>query len=548
VGTYTATVTVTGDKGIAASFDLSLTVSTALNYGIALSVNGAYTFPVESLDYQAAEPLTVTVTNTGANLTGFLTVELTGADRGSFVTSEDRLSPLQPGGSRTFTVAPKPGLSKGTYTAGVMVYNEANNIYGEFGLSFTVWDYPSAAEIAAYLNSATGGATANDPVPLAIQVDTGDWAALGEAIKNSGKYVALNLSAGSPAATSIEIEAFRDCAKLVSVSFPEATSIGYGAFLGCASLTSVSFPAATSIGFFAFLDCVSLISASFPAVTSINNQAFHGCTGLTTINLPATLTSIDGNPFTYCVNLTTITVAPGNTHYKGQGGMLLTIDGTLIAYPGASGTVTLSGITSIEYRAFEGCTGLTTVNLPATLTSIEGNPFTGCVNLTTITVAPGNTHYKVQDGMLLTIDGTQLIVYPGASGTVTLPGITSIENSAFQGCTGLTSVSFPKAASIGSFAFEGCTSLTSGSFPEAASIGAAAFYTGGAALTITLGSTPPSVESVVFGGEPVSQTITVRVPSSAVTAYNTAWQNEFKGANDYDGEVNTFINLIIQGY
>jgi hypothetical protein len=430
-----------------------------------------------------------------------------------------------------------------------------------------------------------------------------NWTALLDMIDTAGKYVALNFSAGAVPGRGTEFDpgtantGEKYVARLVLPDAAESIADGFymdPLFQYFTALKEVSGRNIKTIRYGAFYGCAGLTSVSFPAATSIGGGAFEGCTSLTVVNLPASLTSIEGNPFPNCRNLTTITVAPGNTHYKAQDGMLLTIGGTLIAYPSASGTIILSGITSIGEGAFwsctdltsasfpvatsigEGafqgctgltsvsfpvatsigayafvyCTGLTAVNLPASLTSIEGNPFVGCVNLTTITVAPGNTHYKVQDGMLLTIDGTQLIIYPGASGTVTLPGITSIGEGAFAGCTGLISVSFPVATSIGADAFEGCTGLTTASLPAATSIGWGAFrYTGGTALTITLGSAPPSVDPEVFFGVDVSKTVTVRVPSGAVTAYNTAWQTAFKGAGA-DGwwEVNTFINLIIQGY
>ena len=54
------------------------------------------------------------------------------------------------------------------------------------------------------------------------------------------------------------------------------------------------------------------------------------------------------------------------------------------------------------------------------------------------------------------IDGT------ACSGEVTIPdGVTSIGDSAFQNCTGLTSITIPKSiTSIGNNVFDGCTALT----------------------------------------------------------------------------------------
>jgi hypothetical protein len=165
-------------------------------------------------------------------------------------------------------------------------------------------------------------------------------------------------------------------------------------------------------------------------------------------------------------------------------------------------------------------------------------------------VDPNDSQFSAQNGMLLNKAGTTLIVYPSASGTVTLSGITTIGDFAFYGCTGLTSISFPEATTIGNFAFSGCTSLASASFPEVASIGGAFGVTGGTALTITLGNAPPTVEYFMFSGVYTTKTVTVRVPSAAVTAYDTAWQNAFKGVGNTGptGTVSSYINLTIQGY
>ena len=55
-------------------------------------------------------------------------------------------------------------------------------------------------------------------------------------------------------------------------------------------------------------------------------------------------------------------------------------------------------------------------------------------------------------------------------------GVTSIGDEAFNGCTGLTSVTFPEGlTSIGERAFYGCTRLTSVTVPDSAQLGFQAF-------------------------------------------------------------------------
>jgi hypothetical protein len=125
---------------------------------------------------------------------------------------------------------------------------------------------------------------------------------------------------------------------------------------------------------------------------------------------------------------------------------------------------------------------------------------------------------------------------------VNLPNVADIGSHAFYNCAALSAVSLPVAQTIGERAFYGCAALTEVNLPATVSIGDWAFaLTGEKALTITRGSTPPSVGAVMFFNVNSAKTVTVRVPSGAVSSYDTSWQDAFKGDNSY-------ITLTIQGY
>jgi hypothetical protein len=91
-----------------------------------------------------------------------------------------------------------------------------------------------------------------------------------------------------------------------------------------------------------------------------------------------------------------------------------------------------SGVTSIGDRAFYGCSGLTSVLIPASVTSIGNAAFANCSGLTSVSIP--NSVTSIGAG-----------AFYGCSGLTSVTigsGVTSIGNGAFQSCSGLTSVTF----------------------------------------------------------------------------------------------------------
>jgi hypothetical protein len=344
-----------------------------------------------------------------------------------------------------------------------------------------------------------------------------------------------------PAVASIGGDAFSGCTSLTGVILPEAVSIGNSAFSNCTSLTGVILPEAVSIGKHAFSNCASLTGVILQKAVSIDNFAFVGCMALATVNLPATLTTIGSNPFSGCVNLTTITVDPGNTAFKALGGMLLNKAGTtLIAYPSASGMVTLDSITSIGEYAFSTCLFLAEVSLPAA-TSIGEYAFSTCPSLTAVNLpaAASIGEYAFEFCMSLAAVnlpaaasiGEYAFEFCTSLAAVSLPAAVSIGDQAFWSCTSLVTVNLPAATSIGYATFRECTSLATVSLPAAVFIGAYAFYGCTSLAELTLPATPPTVGGYMFLDINTAPTITIKVAGS-VSAYDTTWQTAFKGGND----------------
>ena len=128
-------------------------------------------------------------------------------------------------------------------------------------------------------------------------------------------------------------------------------------------------------------------------------------------------------------------------------------------------------VTSIGGNAFKDCTSLTEITLPDTLTSISGNIFQGCKSLTRV-MNLENT--KVTGIGAHAFYGCTLLT------EITLPDtLTSIRDNTFNGCKSLTRVmnlENTKVTGIGAYAFENCTPLTEITLPDTlTSIGSSAF-------------------------------------------------------------------------
>ena len=185
----------------------------------------------------------------------------------------------------------------------------------------------------------------------------------------------------------------------------------------------------TSIGKWAFDGCKSLTSITIPAsVTSIDTLAFSGCSSLASITIPASVTSIDTLAFSGCSSLTSITIP--------------------------------DSVTSIGRWAFNKCSSLTSISIPASVTSIGKWAFDGCASLSSMTVDRNNKVYRSENNCIIERETNTLVA--GCKNSVIPSSVTSIGDSAFDGCSSLTSITIPSSVtSIGYSAFDGCSSLAS---------------------------------------------------------------------------------------
>lgn len=142
-----------------------------------------------------------------------------------------------------------------------------------------------------------------------------------------------------------------------------------------------------SIGDNAFKNQTDLVKVVIPSsVTNIGVSAFEGCTALGTLDNP--------------VVVPTSVISVGVDAFKGTWWLdytlpngVIYINNILYIYKGempANTTIDIAeGTTSILSGAFQGCTGLTSITIPASVTEIGDKAFYDCFQLSTVTVASG---------------------------------------------------------------------------------------------------------------------------------------------------------------
>ena len=275
----------------------------------------------------------------------------------------------------------------------------------------------------------------------------------------------------------------------------EVTSIGADAFYQCTNLTSITISnSVTSIGSSAFSGCYGLTSIKIPnSVTSIGSSAFSGCSGLTSIMIPNSVTKIGGGVFSYCPGLTSIKVSDDNHVYDSRNNcnaIIETASNTLIS--GCQNTVIHNNVTRIGKCAFEGCAGLTSIEIPNSVTSIDGYAFDFCYDLTSVDIPNSVTNI-----------GMNAFSGCTAMTSIMIPNsVTSIDGYAFQRCKSLTSIEIPNSVtSIEDGTFNACTGLTSVDIPNSVkSIGNHAFLFCPSLAYVTIGNNVKSIGSEAFSG------------------------------------------------
>ena len=302
-------------------------------------------------------------------------------------------------------------------------------------------------------------------------------------------------------------DAFTSCNLLTSVTIPASiTTLEEGLFLSCYRLATVTLPEGlTRIGDETFRGCSALLSIDIPnTVTYIGTSAFRGCTSLKAVVIPSSVRSICQGAFQKCYNLEGF-FCLASSIYEVQADVFkdVPIDKVDLYVP-ASALSTYQN--STPWNSFGSIQALNT-NV-----SVSDIAFRPDVATRTAQVIAKEPKYSGRVEIPASIDISGLTLK-----------VTSITQSAFNGCTGLTDIYIPPTVtSISNYAFRGCSGLTFVTIPgSVTSIGNRAFYNCTSLIQTFLYDGLTSIGKDAFSG--CSSLTSVTIPGNVTTIENSAF-------------------------
>ena len=204
---------------------------------------------------------------------------------------------------------------------------------------------------------------------------------------------------------------------------------------------------------------------------------------------------IGNRAFEDCTTLTSVTIPAGVTSIEDHA--------FAGCYSLASATIPNS-VTNIGNGAFANCRSLTGVSIPSSVTSIGWSVFYSCTRLTNVIIPDSVT--SIGDWVFDNCTGLASVTLPN--------GVTRIGNAMFNRCFSLTFVTIPNGVTnIGGSAFFNCTGLTNVIIPDnVTSIGGAAFYNCTSLASVTIPSSVTSIGNEAFRG--CTSLTSVTIPAS----------------------------------
>ena len=313
---------------------------------------------------------------------------------------------------------------------------------------------------------------------------------------------------------------------------PRMTRIPDNAFVGTA-VSTITLDAVTSVGAYAFEGC-NLSSVIFnKSNVQIGYRAFSNISDTCTVTYSGSMNDWSPSMYKFSPNLVVKGSGYNNTWMCGwcggadvtsenylywtldQATRHLTIDCYDNVWQGSPEQqvinsqswnknsvlhLTLKHVYALRENEFIQYTNLRSVNISNGVVSIDPLAFNGCTNLLTFNVDTDNSKYDSRNGCNAIIETASNTLVIGCRETVIPNSVTEIGWSAFQNCSGLTSITIGNSVtSIGAYAFSGCRGLTSIDIPNSVtSIGDWAFSGCFGLTSVIIGNSVTNIGSYAF--------------------------------------------------
>ena len=230
------------------------------------------------------------------------------------------------------------------------------------------------------------------------------------------------------------------------------------------TLTEIEIPASVQkIGDHAFADCSNLTAVTFKEqaaskLTTIDTSAFEGCSLMTLSKLPEGVTTINASAFKNCKNVEFAKLPEG----------LTTIGNSAFENCTDIQISELPAITTLGTAAFKNCVIMNSLKLDTSnLAVINATAFEGCTGLTQIQIDGGETKQTtIADGAFATCENL--------SQFITVKNIKSVGKSVFAKLP-VSIVEISNVDTIGELAFADCDKLYGLTVQNVKTIGSLAF-------------------------------------------------------------------------
>ena len=299
-------------------------------------------------------------------------------------------------------------------------------------------------------------------VPASVKF-VGDYAFKGTAIKS--------LEFAEDCTLAVGYKVFANCSSLVSVSISSTiSSVDFDAFNGCTKINTISAPAK-------FVRVFSNVTSSAIKNLTITEGVvdcyyIREMPNLESLVIGVGVSEIDNKAFEGCSNLKSIEVLEGNARYSSEGNCIIettlkalvlgcinseipaevkTIKSYAFAQSNITKIIIPANVTKIEDYAFSACRKLTEITIENANIVIAKQAFDGCDKVTTVTI-PANAIEYIAQVVLKNVTITSGEIKAGAfEDCLTLTNVTIypdvvVKTDAFDGCTGITTLTAPTSA------------------------------------------------------------------------------------------------------